>query len=99
MEAALKEAYAAVRHAQDVRTFHGRRTKKGSGQRETDLAEARDKLKRVMKPLRSFLGQAPYKTQSQAHQDLTDRIKEASAAIQKERRSLWKMQKRDHTTY
>jgi hypothetical protein len=47
-----------------------------------------------MKPLRSFLGQAPYKTQSEYFTDLTVRVRDASDALQRERRKLWKMAKR-----
>lgn len=94
IEADLKAAFAAVRHARDVRKYHARRTRKGSEQRETDLSEALTRLRVAMAPLRSYLGTVSYKRQSHAHQAITDNVYEASKEIQSERRKLWKMQKR-----
>lgn len=93
IQADLKAAFAAVRHARDVRKYHARRTTKGSAQRETDLSEALARLKEAMKPLRSYLGSVPYKTESHSLQEITANVEAASKAIQSERRKLWKMQK------
>lgn len=94
IEPALKESLAAIRHARDVRKYHARRTGKGSQQRENDLREALERLRRAMIPLRAFRGAAPYKPQTHAHVELADRVAEASKVIQGERRRLWKMQDR-----
>jgi aminoglycoside phosphotransferase family enzyme len=94
IDADLKVAFAAVRHARDVRKYHARRTKKGSVQREIDLEEALQRLRESMKPLRSYLGQVPYKEESHTLQNVTENVYKASAAIQSERRKLWKMQNR-----
>lgn len=92
IEPAIKEALMAVRHARDVRKVHARRTTKGTKQREDDLQMASSRVKLAMKPLRSFLGSAPSKTQTDAFVDLTERVKQASSELQAERRKLWKMQ-------
>lgn len=94
IEPAVKEAQAAVRHAKDVRAYHARKTRRGSPQREADLKNAVGRIKRAMVPLRSFLGSAPYRTQTTTHLDLVFRVKETSKDLQSERRKLWKMQKR-----
>lgn len=94
VEASLKEALAAIRQARDVRAFHRRRTRRGTDQRETDIQEARDRLRRAMLPLRSYLGAVPYRNQSLPQQELTQRVRIASKQIQSERRRLWKMQAR-----
>lgn len=91
----LKAAFAAVRHARDVRKFHARRTKKGSAQREMDLLEALSRLRDAMTPLRSYLGSIPYREESHARSSMTQNVIEASKAIQSERRKLWKMKKRE----
>lgn len=93
IETDLKAAFAAVRHARDVRKFHARRTQKGSMQREVDLDEAMERLKTAMKPLRSYLGSVPYRQQSYNARQITENVAEASQAIQAERRKLWKMRK------
>ena len=92
IELALKEAHAAVRHAQDVRGYHARRSAKGSKQREEDLMGARERLRIAMEPLRSFLGRGAALTQTNSNIDLLDRVSQASQAIQGERRRIWKMQ-------
>lgn len=95
IEPSLKEARAAVRHAQDTRTAHRRRTGRGSKQREADITESIRRLKAAMVPLRSFRGSAPFKTQTAAHGSLVERVEQASRSLQSERRKLWKM--KDHT--
>lgn len=94
VEPGLKEAHAAIRHARDTRSFHARRTKKGSKQREDDLESARARLKRAMVPLRSFTGAAPSRPQTEAHTELWARVAAASKELQSERRKLWKMMER-----
>lgn len=95
LDAALKEAFAAVQHADDVRKYHARRSAKGSPQREADLQTALGRLRKAMIPLRSWRGKSPYMIQSSAMFALNKRVEGASNAIQSERRKLWKMQKRD----
>lgn len=95
IEPKLKEARAAIRHAQDTRQFHRRRSDRGSKQREQDIAEAIRRLKAAMVPLRSFRGSAPYKPQTRSHFELVERVEQASRSLQSERRKLWKM--KDHT--
>jgi hypothetical protein len=87
----LVVAEAAVRHAQMVRRFHARKSPRGSAQRQADLQEARERLRTAMKPLRSYLGRAAYKNATNYNADLHDRVRETSAAMQKERRKLHKM--------
>lgn len=94
LEEDLAAVDAAVRHARSVRSFHRRRSIRGSKQREQDLHEARERLKKVMVPLRSFLGKAPYETQSDHHKAFTERVRLASKELQSERRKLWKMMDR-----
>jgi hypothetical protein len=92
LESDLHAAFAAVRHAQDVRRFHRRRSKKGSKQREDDLATARDRVSKAMIPLRSYLGGAPHRPHTTENDELLARVREASKALQGERRQVWKMQ-------
>lgn len=94
IEPALKEALAAVRFGRDVREQHARVSPKGSERREEDLDVALTRIKRAMVPLRSFLGSAPYKPQTEPHMEITYRVRQASQALQSERRKLWKMQAR-----
>lgn len=96
METDLKTAFAAVRHAKDVRKYHARRTKRGSTQREMDLTEALSRLKEAMTPLRSYLGSVPSREESHARSNITQNVLDASQAIQSERRKLWKMKKREN---
>jgi hypothetical protein len=91
IEDELIAAEAAVRHAQMVRKFHRRRSQRGSSQREADLQEARDRLRSAMKPLRSYLGRASSSAQTNYNADLHERVREASASMQRERRKLHKM--------
>lgn len=95
IEAALKEAHAACRHAQDIRGFYARRSERDEKQRQDDLQAARERVRLAMTPLRSFLGSAPKRTGSKNNFDLADRVRAASKALQSERRKLWKMQTPD----
>lgn len=92
MEEALKEAFAACRHAETTRTFHARRSEKGSKQRHEDLHAARERLRLAMVPLRSYLGRMQYKSSTASMLELSNRVRMASGAIQAERRKIWKMQ-------
>lgn len=87
----LEAAHRAVAYATEVREFHARTSQKGSKQREDDLAIAQERLAEAMKPLRRFLGRAPYGVQTRAHEITTDLVRDASAALQGARRRLWKM--------
>lgn len=92
LEPALKEARAAVRHAQDTRNLHARRSKKGTPQREEDLKQARERIRLAMVPLKTFLGRAPFVRLTQEENELWQRATAASKALQRERMKVWKMQ-------
>lgn len=92
IETDLTNARLAAQFSQDVRAYHRRRTEKNAEQRTKDLAEARERVRKAMFPLRSYLGRAPYLETTQARLDMQDRVRDASQALQKERRKLWKMQ-------
>jgi hypothetical protein len=91
LEAEIGAAAQAVQHAQRVRIAHRRRTPKGSPQREQDIKLALERLHDAMRPLRSFIGRAPFVNSPKTE---VDEALHASQAIQKERRKLWKMQRR-----
>lgn len=88
---AIESADAAVAFAQQVRRFHRRRTNRSAQQRADDIALALQRLKEAMAPLRSEIGRFPYGPQTDAAEANREAIREASAAIQRERRKLWKM--------
>lgn len=88
---AIERADAAVAFAQQVRRFHRRRTNRNTTQREADICLALERLKEAMKPIRSAIGQFPYGPQTDVAEANRERIREASAALQVERRKLWKM--------
>lgn len=89
---AIEAADAAVAFAQQVRKFHARRSdKKRSTQRAADIELALERLKDAMGPLRSEIGRFPYGPQTGQAERNRDRIRKASAALQTERRKLWKM--------
>lgn len=92
-EAHLQAADRAVTFARDVRRYHARRTPKTSNQRKTDLAEARERLRAAMKPLRSYLGRPDTRNTAASIRE-RERVFAASQAIQTERRKVWKMQQR-----
>lgn len=91
---AMQEAEAAVVYAQRVRERHRRRTSRGSKQREKDIALALARLKVAMRPLKSEIGRFKYGPQNDVAEANRDAIREASLAIQRERRKLFKMKKR-----
>lgn len=90
-EAALREAELAVAHAQDVRVSHRRRSAKTDRQRQHDLTLAFERVKEAMLPLRSEIGKFPYGPQTDQAEENRETIRQASAALQRERRKLWKM--------
>lgn len=90
---AIEAADAAIAFAAQVRRFHRRRTDKRSQQRKDDIASALSRLKEAMDPLRSEIGRFPYGPQTPQAEANRERIRQASKAIQSERRKLWKMQK------
>lgn len=87
----IEDAEAAVAFARQVRKFHARRTHRNHAQRVEDINIALARLKEAMKPLRSEIGRFPYGPQTTIAENNRERIREASDAIQRERRKLWKM--------
>lgn len=90
----LDAAYAARDYAQSVRRLHRRRTSRGSAQREQDIQLALDRLKDAITPLRSVIGTFPYGPQTTEAARNREDVLEASDALQRERRKLWKMKGR-----
>lgn len=90
----VDNAWTAIEFAHSVRKVHRRKSSKGTPQREADIQTALDRLKNVMLPLRKEVGRFPYGPQTTTADANRALIREASAAIQSERRKLWKMQKR-----
>lgn len=89
----------AVQFAQNVRRLHRRRTDKTSPQRAADIQMAMDRLREAMDPIRSEIGRFPYGPQTTVAEERRQAIRDCSAAIQSERRKLWKMRgKRDVAT-
>lgn len=89
VEMLVQEANLSVEYAASVRTLHARRSKRGERNRETDIKVAMDKLTAAMKPIRSRLGRLPYEDGDTTEIEKT--LREASQALQRERRKLWKM--------
>ena len=88
---AIETARAAVVLAQSVRSRHRRRTDRGSARRVADIHHALDRLTTAMAPLRSEIGRFPYGPQTTVAEKERELIRDASAALQVERRKLWKM--------
>lgn len=88
---AIEAAASAVAYAQQVRAFHRRRTDRTSKQREADIELAQTRLREAMGPLRAEIGRFPYGPQTDLAEHNREVIREASAALQSERRKLWKM--------
>lgn len=86
----LTEARAAVAHAQDVREAHRKRSKRGSHSREQAILGALERLRDAMRPLRHYQGQVAY-THRKLVEEQYEALREVSAAMQAERRKLWKM--------
>jgi hypothetical protein len=87
----MENAEAAVENARRVRAYHRRRTEKRSPQRRDDIMVARARLKEAMRPLKSAIGKFPYGPQTTTAEENRETIRQMSAAIQVERRKLWKM--------
>jgi hypothetical protein len=87
----IRNAEDAVAYARHVRKFHAKRTERRSPQRATDIALALQRLREAMKPLRSEIGRFPCEPCNAIAEQNRQRIRDASAEIQKERRKLWKM--------
>jgi hypothetical protein len=87
---ALEQAEAAVAYAQQVRRYH-RRRKINAETRHRELEVARERLKEAMKPLRTEIGRFPYGAQTVTAEENREKIRQASKAIQAERRKLTKM--------
>lgn len=93
-EKAIADAEAAVAYAQQVRSFHRRRTHRTHSQRQDDIERALARLKEAMRPLRSEIGRFPYGPQTSIAEENRQRIRDASEAIQRERRKIWKLRAR-----
>ena len=76
-ERELQAAEAAVAYAQQVRSFHRRRTDKTSKQRVTDINLAIERLKKAMKPLKAMMGGFPYGPQTPQAEMNRQTIREA----------------------
>jgi type VI protein secretion system component VasF len=87
----IEAADAAVAFAQQVRRFHRRRSERRAPQRVTDIDNALKRIAAAMGPLRSAIGRFPYGPQTAVAEANRQRIREASAALQRERRKLFKM--------
>lgn len=87
----MDEAALAVLNAQDVRSYHRKRSDKTDRQRRHDLTLALKRVKAAMRPLRSEIGKFPYGPQTDMARENRQKIRDASAALQRERRKLWKM--------
>lgn len=83
----IRDAHNAAQYAQSVRKAHGRRSKRGTKQREHDIRIALQRLQEAMQPLRRKIARIPYLPPGI---DVAG-LHQASDAIQKERRKLWKM--------
>ena len=90
----LENAEAAVVFAQAVRSTHRRRSNKTSSQRQSDIRLALERIREAMAPLRSEIGKFPYGPQTDVAEKNRQSIRNASFALQRERRKLFKMQKR-----
>ncbi len=87
----IENAQNAVDSALRVRQFHRRRTEKSSPQREADIRLALARIKAAMRPLKTEIGRFSYGPASDTAEENRQRIRAASAALQAERRKLWKM--------
>jgi hypothetical protein len=87
----LEAAERAVAYAQQVRTYHRRRTERRSTQRAADIEVALKRIKEAMRPLKSHIGRFPYGPQTTTAEANRAAIYAASLALQRERRKLWKM--------
>jgi hypothetical protein len=91
IESFIAEADLAVQAAQEVRDFHRKRTARDDVQRVADIEIALERIKNAMRPLRSEIGRFPKQPPTTNNLERQGRIREASLALQRERRKLWKM--------
>lgn len=87
----IDAAESAVVFAAQTRRYHRRRTRKESEQRAQDIERALDRIREAMRPLRREIGRFTYGAQTAQADRNRDRIRQLSAALQAERRKLWKM--------
>lgn len=90
-DSAIEDADASVVFALLVRRRHRRRTSRTSNQRQADIELALARLKEAMAPLKSEIGRFPYGPSTAIAEANREAIREASQAIQRERRKLFKM--------
>lgn len=83
----IRAADEAVDFAQAARRRHARKSKRGTEQREIDLKQAEERLRKAMRPIKRRIGKIPYES---SFVDSTG-LREASQRMQRERRKLWKM--------
>lgn len=95
---AIAAAEAAVAFAQQVRKFHRRRTQRSHTQRQVDIENALQRIKNAMRPLKSEIGRFPYGPQNDRAEANRETIRQASEALQRERRKLWKMRSKPTQT-
>lgn len=88
---ALTDAEDAIAYASRVRIYHRRRFARSAPQRITDIDLALARLREAMGPLRAEIGRFSYGPQTAIAEENRSKIREASAAIQRERRKLFKM--------
>lgn len=98
LEDDLREAYLAAEGGREVRAHHRKRTMRGDQQREEDIRMALERIRAAMKPLRSALGKFPWQSPSSSIKEKQQKVLEASVALQRERRKLWKMRDRPERT-
>ncbi len=90
----LEDAAAAIAFAQGVRRTHRRRSKPDAPQRKADIEIALKRLHEAMAPLRSHIHRFARQTMTEQAEENRTVIREASQAIQRERRKLHKMKQR-----
>lgn len=86
----IENAEAAVKHAQEIRAYHRKRSKPGDKQRDVDIRHALTKVRAAMRPIRSQLGRAPYDNSADAAERRVE-LRAISEKLQAERRKLWKL--------
>jgi hypothetical protein len=91
---ALKEAHAAVVFARQMRRYYARQDRDPE-RRAADLKKAMDRVREAMRPIRGEIGRFPYGPQTTRAEANREEIRKASEALQRERRKLWKMTKKD----
>lgn len=85
-----QRAEDAITAAVAVREKYRRRTRKTNEARNEDIEKALVALKRAMRPVRSFLAKTQYNDDAPGRFEALN----LSFRMQRERRKLWKMQRR-----